>query len=193
MARSESTILVSLSMAHCVLALLVGLPISAQAQSPQKAEDRKKVDSHARASAPDQDPDPYHDIAKKLQKIASDNPVSIPPDDPEIRKLLIARRDSAMRKLKFFLAEYEMGRIPPEKLADVIFFGLDAQIALSNQPRYHVPSLELRLELARKLESRAEAELQIGRITEGDKEDAVLRRLGAEIDLLRAKRGLSKK
>ena len=185
MLRARTMIPWSLLLAGCALAVIVKLP--AAGQVPQKAADGKRdVVVNAQNDGADA-------FIKKIEDFVSKKPVEPGPIDDELRGLLLARRDAAMRRAKALRAYYAEGRIDVGKYLGGIYGVLDAQRELTDNPAEHVPILELRLTLAKDVEDREKGEVVVGRGTEADVEEAVCSRLAVEIDLLRTKRKLVKK
>jgi hypothetical protein len=185
MFQARSLIPWSLLIAGPAFAVIVKLPVAAQ--EPQKPAD---VERNVVVKAHD---DGAGTVFKKIEELVSKKPVELGPVDDELRGLLLARRDAAMRRLRVLLGFFEEGRITADKYLDGIYGVLDAQRELTNNPAEHVPILELRLTLAKEVEAREAAEVVVGRGNAADVEEAVCGRLAVEIDLLRTKRKLVKK
>ncbi len=190
MLRARTMISWPLLMAGCSLAAVVSLALAAQVpQKPtQLANEQQKSDQPVKAK-----PTKQATIVEELEQIISKKPVLTGPVDDELRDLLTARRDAAMRRLKVQQAFLQNGGVTLEKFTDAIYLVCDAQLELTDLPAQRVPILELRLGLAKDIENREVADEKIGRGTVTDVEEARYRRLGFEIDLLRARRNLAKK
>jgi hypothetical protein len=133
------------------------------------------------------------DFSKRFEAIMAKLPVQTGPVDKELQNLLIARRDSAVRRLKMTIGIYEEGRITLDKFCDSMTLALKSQLDLFESPADQVPIYELLVEFAKEVEERALAEVDVARGTEYDVEAARFYRINCEIDLLRAKRKLAKK
>jgi hypothetical protein len=68
-----------------------------------------------------------------------------------------------------------------------------AESVAANEGSFHLPIPELVVDIAKSIEAREQSFLQFGQSTMADVTDAECRRLGFEIDWLRAKRKLTKK
>jgi hypothetical protein len=175
----------SLLIVACALAGIVKLPVAAQV--PKQPAD---VTPDAVVNAKDEGMDP---VFKKLVEIVSKKPVVMVPVDDELQSLLLARRDAAMRRAKALRSWFADGGISIDKYFDGISLVLDAQHELTDNPADHVPILDVRLVMAKAIESKRKADQDTGRSTLADVEEARYRRLSVEIDLLRTKKKLPKK
>jgi hypothetical protein len=195
MTQSRFTVFCSLLMAGIALALLVKVSLAAQAPVPNKpAGGLERIDDPAVVNDQRKDGPPMPDpLTKLLDQIISKKPVMTGPVDDELRSLLLARRDAAVRRVKALGRDYEQGSITVDRYIDGFFMVIDAQVELTDNAAEHVRLLELRLELAKEIEAREAAELEVGRGTNADVEQARYRRLSVEIDLLRTKRKVAKK
>jgi len=166
------------------------------AQVPQKpdqaADGRQRLGDPAAVDdlPPDgpQKPDP---IFKRLDEIIAKKPVVTGPVDQELRSLLIARRDHAVRAMNAARAYYEEGRTGIDTFYASFLRVLSAQLELSDNPAEHVPILELFVDTAKEIEKRQEAFLTVGKGAAADLHEASYFRLGLEIELLWTKRTLA--
>jgi hypothetical protein len=185
MFQTRSMIRWSLLIVACALAGVVKPPVAAQV--PQQPAG---VTPDAVVKAKDEGMDPAF---KKLVEIVSKKPIVTGPVDDELQSLLLARRDVAMRRAKALQSLFANGEISSDNYFDGISLVLDAQHALTDNPADYVQILDVRLVIAKAMESRVKADQEAGRSTLADVENARYRRLSVEIDLLRAKKKLAKK
>ncbi len=193
MLRARTMIPWSLLMAACALAVVVNLLPAAQApqnQDPYLVPFRNLEQGQKLAQAAAERPHPF---IEKLEKLIKAKPIVAGSVDDELRKLLIARHEAAVRMLDADLAYYKDGRISIDRLLPPIRLIRDVELELSDNPGDHLPILELVVDLAKEFENRELAEEKLGRGSVAEVELARYHRFGAEIDLLRAKRKLAKK
>jgi hypothetical protein len=129
-------------------------------------------------------------LVRKLTALAGARPLDPAAGDDELRKLQKARYNSAIRCLRHGLQNYSAGCLRLDELLEPLQHVRDSSLDLSNDPAQSIAMLEHYSELAQWVESSVEAMVEVGRRTDSDLEHARYVRLGAEIQLLRAKRKL---
>jgi hypothetical protein len=136
---------------------------------------------------PPADPD-EPPVVLKLRAIVKANPLEPAKEDDDLRKLLKARYNVAVRGLQARLQEFEAGRSTVEALFAAFRNVHDSQLELCEKPADQIGTRELYFELAKVVEKIVEAQFEAKRIGAGALEDARYVRLDAEIQLLKAKR-----
>ena len=128
-------------------------------------------------------------VVKKLLLLVKAKPQEPAKDEEELRKLLKARYNSAVRGLEMKLQEFEAGRITTEGLVGPFRKVHDSKLELSPEAADQIAVREMLVELAKDIEKIVEVKVAEG-ILQGSSvlEDARYLRLDAEIQLLKAKR-----
>src|SRR5262249_134505 len=108
--------------------------------------------------------------------------------DDELRKLLKARYNAALRETKGRFMQFLAGKTTPELLADGGRRLLRAELELCDKPADRVKVREKFLTLAKEVERIQRERYDAGRIDEPDMAQAEHQRLDAEIELLREKK-----
>lgn len=131
--------------------------------------------------------DPAECLERKLMALAGAKPLDPAAGDDELHKLQKASYNSAVRCLHHGLQNYSAGCLRLDELLEPLQHVRDSSLDLSNDPAQSIAMLELYSELAQWVESSVETMVEFGRRTDSDLEHARYVRLGAEIQLLRAK------
>jgi hypothetical protein len=124
---------------------------------------------------------------KAVKMIMTAKPLEAATGDDAVKKLLKERYNTAVRVLTGRWAYYEDGRIPIHHLAEAVFLIRDSRMELDEGPVDFLVVLGLALDLAKEREAAEEGALNRGTGSVIDVEIARYNRLGAEIQLLRAK------
>jgi hypothetical protein len=131
--------------------------------------------------------DPAERLVRKLMALADAKPLDPTAGDDELRKLQKARYNSAVRRLRHGLQSYSAGRLHLDELLEPLQNVRDSSLDLSNDPAQCIAILALYSDLARWAESSVQTMVQVGQRSDSDLEHARYVRLGAEIQLLRAR------
>jgi hypothetical protein len=113
--------------------------------------------------------------------------------DDAVKKLLKDRYNTALDLLKVQIERFEAGHanVSASLFVDAMDQVLRARRELTDKPADLLPLLELRFELARNAETRAEAQYRSGFIGPAGIPAARIVRIDAEIDLLRMQKRAS--
>lgn len=129
-------------------------------------------------------------LVKRLRLIAAARPLEPTAGESDLRRLLKARHNSAVRRLAHDLECYNEGRATIDKLLPAVRAWRDSGLELSDAPTDHIPFLEVYWELSRRIEDIAQEELREGNASEREVELARYARLEAQIQLCRARERL---
>lgn len=112
------------------------------------------------------------------------------PGDDELQRLLIARYNEAVKELKAVTAAYQTGSSTFETVINAAEHVLKSGLELGDKPADEIALLEQYLDYTKQNEAKVKRQYEAGqRGGESDKmHQATYLRLGAEIELLRAKR-----
>ena len=115
------------------------------------------------------------------------------PGDDAVKKLLKDRYNAALDLLKVQIERFGAGHanVTASSFVDAMDQVLRARRELTDKPADLLPLLELRFELARDAETRAEAQYRSGLIGPAGIPAARIVRIDAEIDLLRMQKRAS--
>jgi hypothetical protein len=108
--------------------------------------------------------------------------------DDAVQKLMKERYNTALVMVEVRIKEFMAGRTTASAFEDALDQVLRARRELTDQPADLIPLLELRVELAREVETQAELNYQAKRTGLGEATAAKMARINAEIDLLRMKK-----
>jgi hypothetical protein len=122
-----------------------------------------------------------------LKAILMAKPLEPAPGDDAVRKLLKERYNTAVLLFKADLGYYEEGRITLDGLAGPFWKVRDSRLELDESPEDQLVVLELAWEFAKEGEDREKRDLERNIGTGRKVEEARFNRLGAEIQLVRAK------
>jgi hypothetical protein len=123
-----------------------------------------------------------------LPAILKAKPLKPGPGDDELRKLLIARYNTAVAEMAARYTEFLAGRTPMEDFVAVARRLVHSGVELSDKPADQLAFREQFLELAKEVERAQQARHEAGRISVADLESARYLRLDAEVEVLKAKR-----
>jgi hypothetical protein len=126
----------------------------------------------------------------QIPKILTTEPIKPGPGDDAVRKLIIARYNSALAGMHGRYIEFLAGRqgVTTEVFARGADRLVTAGLALSDKPADQVAFREQILELMQVFEQMSEAQFKAGRLPISDLEAARYHRIDAELHLLQAKR-----
>jgi hypothetical protein len=131
-------------------------------------------------------------VLGQIKKLA-DEPMKAAPGDDDVQKLQKERFNTALLLLKMQITRFEAGSETGHagSLGTAMEQIILARRELTDKPADLIPLLEVRFELARAAERRAEDHLQLGRIDPTAPLAAKIVRINAEVDLLRMKKKAS--
>jgi len=129
-------------------------------------------------------------VVAKVRPILKAKPVEPSKNDDELKKLLKARYNTAVRLLRAAYDRVESGRDTPESLFQPFRLVHDAGIELYDKLADQIAMRELYLEIAKEVEKFTETRFQDQRISVMELESVRYQRLTAEIELIRAKKKL---
>jgi outer membrane protein TolC len=109
--------------------------------------------------------------------------------DPEIRRLQQERLDLAKQVLSQELAMVNAGNGSPEDVTRSATFVVDAELELAESNEQIVAAHEKQVDIAKTVEAIVSRKVGAGAMRSLDLQLATYSRLGAEIDLLKAKQG----
>jgi hypothetical protein len=129
-------------------------------------------------------------VLKKLGLIATAKPLETATGDDDLRKLLKARYNTAVRVLAQDVEHYSQGRGMVDTLLPALRQVRDSRLELSDSSADHLVVLEVYSELARSIERLRDCQADAGRASIREVEQSRYTRLDAEIQLLRCRRKL---
>lgn len=132
-------------------------------------------------------------LLARLRQFSKNFKPKVTIDDESLRKLLMDRYATAVRKLEADLANFEVGLIPFSQLDDSFELIRISAADLGGEPADQIQILELDLDLAKAIEEHQVADEALGRSNRANVEEARYHRLDTEIRLMRAKMNAKKK
>jgi len=125
---------------------------------------------------------------EKLPSIFPAKPREPAAGDDELRKLLIARYNSAVNELKMRFQRYEFGQSSLDFMLETARRVADSELELSDKPADQILVCQKLFQFAKDVEKLTESQFRTGIAGTGNVEFARYWRLDAEIKLLKAKR-----
>jgi hypothetical protein len=132
--------------------------------------------------------DPTQPAEGQLPAILKAKAIEPQPGDDELRKLLIARHNSAVAEMAARYKEFTAGRSTLDVLVEVGRRLVDSGLELNDKPAEQLALREKFFDLAVEVEKVQNARFAAGRIGSGDLESAHYLRLDAEVQMVKAKR-----
>jgi len=113
-------------------------------------------------------------------------PAEEPPvSNPELRKLLLAKRDAQNERLTLVKARFETQSIQYDEVIQAHEFVLLAELELATTSEQRIQICKKRVENFQHLEDRLVAEFRSGQATADEKLQATVNRIQSQIDLVR--------
>ena len=128
---------------------------------------------------------PGQEVAEKIPALLLGKPLKPQPGDDELRKLVIARYNSAIAEGQARYKDFQAGRKQIGSLSDVLGRLAESGMEATIKPADQIDFLGKYLEMARAIEKAQQAQFDAGHVNAADFERAKYLRLNAEIQLLR--------